>query len=265
MKLWRAFAVMGVLCAPVTAIACGVSTDCVVGSGTYRISLPEGAARVTGAVVFAHGYQGSAAGTMKNSSLSGMANRRGLALIAIDAGGDDWNLPDAPHDSVSGRDEMAYLDEVVADAGRRYGVDPAQVFITGFSAGGMFVWNAVCARGDAYAGYVPYSGTFWKGPPETCPAPAQNVIHIHGTADTTVPMEGRAIAETRQGSVPVTLAMYLADKSFVPDADYTMADMRCAHAATAADKRLDLCLFDGGHSFSAERMGAALDRLLEGE
>ena len=251
------------LCAAPSAMACGVTTDCAVANGTYRISLPEGSAP-TGAVVFAHGYQGSAAGTMKNTSLRTMAARRGMALIALDALGDDWNIPDAPHDSVSSRDEVAYLDAVVADATQRFGIDRGHVVITGFSAGGMFVWNVICARGDAYAGYVPYSGTFWKGPPPTCAAPAQNVIHIHGTADTTVPMQGRAIAETRQGSVPAALAMYAAAKGFAPDKGYAIADLTCGHAANPAGKRLDLCLFDGDHSFTAERLGAVLDRLLAG-
>ena len=182
MVRWLALATLCALCTPPAAMACGVSTDCTVATGTYRISLPDPSATPIAAVVFAHGYQGSAAGTMKNTALWDMATSRGMALIAIDALGDDWNLPDAPHDSVSSRDEMAYLDAVVADAVRQFNVDPKRVVVTGFSAGGMFVWNVVCARGDAYAGYVPYSGTFWKGPPAACPASAQNVIHIDGRA-----------------------------------------------------------------------------------
>lgn len=250
-----------VMCVPVAAMACGVTTDCEVEGGTYRIDLPEDASPGLGAVVFAHGYQGKAAGTMKNTALRQMATARGMALIAIDAGGDDWNIPNAPQESTGGRDEMTYLDAVMADAAARFGIDPGRVVVAGFSAGGMFVWNVVCARGDAFAGYVPYSGTFWKGPPAECPAPAQDVIHIHGTADTTVPMQGRAIAETRQGSVPETLAMYAAAKGFRPGTDYAIADMNCTHSANATGKRLDLCLFDGEHSFTAERLGAALDRL----
>jgi polyhydroxybutyrate depolymerase len=264
MDWYGTLALIGTLAAAPAAMACGVDTDCTVATGTYRIDLPAGAAPGLGAVVFAHGYRGTAAGTMKNTSLRAMATGRGMALIALDAGGDDWNIPDAPQDSVGGRDEMAYLDAVVADAGRRFGIDPARVVVTGFSAGGMFVWNVICARGDAFAGYVPYSGTFWKGPPASCPAPAQNVIHVHGTSDTTVPMQGRAIADTRQGSVPEALAMYAAAMGFASGTGYGMADMTCSHAANAAGKRLDLCLFDGEHSFSAERLGAALDRLMSG-
>lgn len=246
---------------PHQAVACSAATDCTLDSGTYRISLPEGD-KPKGAIVFAHGYRGSAAGVMKNLSLIKTATDRGLALIAIDAGEDDWNLPNAPGESTAPRDEMAYLDAVLADASAQFGVDPKRAVITGFSAGGMFVWNVACARGDAFAGYIPYAGTFWKGPPATCPAAAQNIIHVHGTADTTVPMTGRKIADTRQGDVTEVLRMYMKDKDFAPDGGYSVTDMTCSHAASTSGKRLDLCLFDGKHSFTAKRLGAAYDRLM---
>lgn len=262
--IWRfAFAVTCSLLsmAPRIAAACGATTDCVIDQGTYRISLPDNESPI-GAIVFAHGYQGSAAGVMKNKSLIKVATDRGLALIAIDAGANDWNLPNAPGDSVQARDEMAYLDAVMADAAHQFGVDPKRAVITGFSAGGMFVWNVVCNRGDAYAGYIPYSGTFWKGPPATCRAAAQNIVHVHGTADTTVPMAGRKIGNTRQGDLAQVLSMYMKDKDFAPDGRYSIADLSCAHAASTSGKRLDLCLFDGNHSFTAERLGAAYDKLM---
>ena len=262
MILRLAFVALCLAFAPLAAAACGATSDCGVASGTYRISLPDGGAKSIGAIVFAHGYQGSAKGTMKNTSLLKMASDRGVALIALDAGADDWNIPNAPGESTAPRDEMAYLDAVMADAEAQFNVDPARVVITGFSAGGMFVWNVICARGDRYAGYIPYSGTFWKGPPASCPALAQNVIHVHGTADTTVPMQGRAIGSTRQGDVREVLSMYRGDKGFSADGDYAIADMACSHAANAAGIRLDLCLFDGKHSFTSERLGAAYDMLM---
>lgn len=248
--------------APVSALACSATSDCVIDNGTYRISLPDTGDAPLGAIVFAHGYQGSAAGVMKNKSLIKVATDRGLALIAIDAGANDWNLPDAPGDSVQARDEMAYLDAVMADAAAKFGIDPKRTVITGFSAGGMFVWNVICNRGDAYAGYIPYSGTFWKGPPASCPAAAQNIIHVHGTTDTTVPMQGRAIGDTRQGDLTEVLDMYTKDKEFTAADGYSLADMTCSHATNPPGKRLDLCLFDGQHSFTAERLEAAYDTMM---
>jgi polyhydroxybutyrate depolymerase len=261
-RIARSFAIF--LCGlfPTIAVACGEASDCIVEAGTYRIRLPEGATGPIGALVFAHGYQGTSAGTMRGAGLKRMTQERGIALIAIDALGGDWDLPNAPGHATVPRDEMAYLDQVVADAAARFSVDAQRVVIAGFSAGGMFTWNAICDRGDAFAGYIPYSGTFWMGPPEGCAAGMQNVVHLHGTADRTVPLAGRAIAETRQGDVAESFAMYMAEKGFSVAESYGLQDMTCAHHA-AGNKRLDLCLFDGDHDFRAARLGAAYDLLMQ--
>jgi polyhydroxybutyrate depolymerase len=250
------------LLCPVVANACGRDSDCDIPLGTYRIAMPEGVNGPIGAVVFAHGYRGTAEGAMKNGGLIRMAHERGLAFIALDALGGDWDLPNAPGHAVVERDEMAYLDAVMADAAR-FAIDPQRSVITGFSAGGMFVWNAICDRGDVYGGYIPYSGTFWQGPPATCAAGAPNIVHVHGDADTTVPLEGRAIGETRQGSVPETLAMYRADKGFTGDTQLTTADMACERSVASDGKRLDFCVFPGKHSFTAERLAAAYELLMQ--
>lgn len=253
---------VGLILLPMVAMACDRNSDCIIDSGTYRIALPEGTTAPIGAIVFAHGYRGTAAGTMKNSGLIRMATDRGMAFIALDALGGDWDLPNAPSHAVEARDEMAYLDAVIADAAR-FGVDPARTVITGFSAGGMFVWNAICDRGDAYGGYIPYSGTFWQGPPATCAAGAPNIVHVHGDADRTVPLEGRPIGDTRQGSVPETLSMYRADKGFAGAAGNSAADMTCERAVGVNGKHLDFCMFSGEHSFTAERLAAAYELLMQ--
>ena len=253
-----ALVLIGTLAPP--ALACGADTDCEIEDGSYRIST-DGRVADGRAVVFAHGYRGSAEGVMGNAALRRMAAERGAALIALDAADDDWDLPNAPGEEADGRDEMAYLDRVMEDAGRRFGIRREATIVTGFSAGGMFVWNAICARGDAFAAYVPYSGTFWRGPPESCPAPAAPVVHIHGDADETVPMGGRVIADTRQGDVHEALSTYLRDTGGSGAGEgFALADMRCESLREMP--RLDLCLFPGGHSFSVERLAAAYDLVM---
>ena len=85
-----------ILCTP--AGACGVDTDCPVGDRIYRIAMPQGHNGVTpvGAVVWAHGYRGSAAGVMRNGSLRRMASDAGLALIAAQGVNGTWDLPNGP-------------------------------------------------------------------------------------------------------------------------------------------------------------------------
>ncbi len=245
--------------------ACGVETDCTVAGGTYRIDLPEGG--VTGAIFFAHGYRGSANGTMRNGNLRRMATGRGLAFVALDAGEDDWALPNAPgaRGETDGQTEFDYVAAVVADVTTLHGVPADRLMLSGFSAGGMLVWNVACARPDLFAGFVPVSGTFWLEPPETCSMPAASIIHMHGTTDRTVPLNGRAIGNTRQGRVPDAMTMYQRVGGFDVSAveGHQMGQLNCGEMRNSDGAILAFCQFEGGHSFSRTYLTMAWDRFAD--
>ena len=247
------------------ALACSPQTDCVVGDRSYRLYLPE-TDGPTGVLFFAHGYQGSANGTMRNQSLMALAEEFGLAFVALDAGAPDWNLahrPQAPAQTAT--QEFGYMADVIADLGTRMDLDRDRLVLTGFSAGGMFTWNMICGMSEPFAGFIPYSGTFWLAPPETCPTPPANVVHIHGTEDRTVPLGGRQIGGTRQGAVPDTLAMYRSHGGFEALGTETAAGgMSCAQSANGDGVILDFCTFAGGHSFTVERLRHGIERVLSG-
>lgn len=251
------------LCVP--ALACGPETDCHLGNRHYRIALPEGYAGQAslGAIVFAHGYRGSAEGTMRNPNLRKMAADMGLALVAVKSAGDDWDLPGSPGNLEStGAAERAYFDAVVADVTERFGIDPDRIMMSGFSAGGMVTWELACHRPTLFAGYVPLSGTFWQGPPDTCAAPA-NIIHFHGTADRIVPLAGRRIGDTRQGDIAAVLSVYRTLGSFGSiDRVAVLDDVSCERQSNAAGKLLEFCTFAGGHAFRSAFISYAWDRVI---
>ncbi|WP_298919494.1 prolyl oligopeptidase family serine peptidase [uncultured Roseobacter sp.] len=251
------------LAAALPAYACGPDTDCVLGDRHYRIAMPEGHDGTTRvpAIVFSHGYRGSAQGVMRNGSLRRMASELGAALIAVKSKDDDWVIPNAPrHMDSDGAEEFAYFDAVLADATRRFAVDDTRVMATGFSAGGMMTWNLACARSDRFAAFAPISGTFWLTPPETCAGPVANVIHIHGDADRTVPLTGRRILQTKQGEVREALDMYGQYGGFGPSHPSTHDALRCEERRNDAEDILDFCLFEGGHSFRTEYVRFAWER-----
>lgn len=253
--------ILVMLYAPVVQ-ACGADSDCLVGERVYRISMPEGATSPVGAVIWAHGYRGSAAGVMRNGSLRKMVHAQGLALIAAQGVDGSWDLPNGPRTPDStGAAEFAYFNAVISDAQARFGIDPARLVASGFSAGGMMVWNLACAQPDAFVGFVPFSGTFWLAPPPTCVSPAASLVHIHGDSDTTVPLEGRAIGPTRQGKVDDALEMYASFGRFGPITQQKAELLDCAQRGNADGEILEFCLFEGGHSFRTEYLGYALDRL----
>lgn len=255
--------VLAMFCAG-QVLACGPDSDCVLGDRHYRIALPDGHddAAPVGAIVFAHGYRGSARGTMRNAGLRQTALDMGLALVAVKSAGDDWDLPGSPSDMDStGAAEMAYFEAVVADITARFNVDPSRVMMSGFSAGGMVTWELACQRPGLFAGFAPLSGTFWQGPPETCAAPT-SIIHFHGTADRIVPLAGRPIGDTKQGDMAQVLAMYRAQGGFgAIDRVGPLEDVNCQRQANDAGDVLEFCTFPGGHSFRRNFISYAWDRL----
>lgn len=246
------------------ALACSRTTDCVLGERSYRIVLPEDhpAGDPLGAIIFAHGYRGSAEGTMRSDALAGLAQTLNIAVVAADSDGDDWQIPGVPSfPGADGSGELAYFDALRDELIERFAVDPERIVATGFSAGGMMTWHLACHRGDAFAGFVPLAGTFWAPLPESCPTTAVDLIHYHGTADSIVPIEGRPIAETHQGDVREAMALFAEAGGYSAADSEPESGLDCAPRRNDAGQRLELCLFEGGHELRIEHLLRAL-RLL---
>lgn len=244
--------------------ACGPDTDCMVGARTYRLYVPADAGDgPMGAILFAHGYKGTADGQMRNNALRALGDDLGIALVALDAGADDWKLahtPQQPDATVPA--EQGYVEAVLTDLATRVTLDPAKTVLAGFSAGGMMTWAMACEMSGSFAGFVPLSGTFWAPEPETCASPPTNIVHIHGTKDDIVPLAGRAIGPTRQGDVSKVLAMYAGYGGYLATETVAAPEgMTCARSANAAGKILEFCTFDGGHDASAKRLRYGYERV----
>lgn len=243
------------------AFSCGVDTDCRLdvpesgGERIYRIDKRDGQ---TGAFVFAHGYRGSAAGVMRNRSLANAMAAQGFALVAPEADG-NWSLPNGPR-PLRFREEP-YFDALVADLIERHGIAPDRIVMSGFSAGGMVTWNLACHRPDLFAGFVPISGTYWKAPPKSCPGGVPSIVHVHGTSDRTVPLDGRPIGSTVQGKVSDALAHMQAKGGYEGDERTTLGRLDCSVRTSGEGRVLELCLHPGGHTMPAEFAAAGLSEL----
>jgi len=245
------------------AMACGPDTDCLIGDRHYRIALPEGLDRgLVGAIIYAHGYRGSAAAVMRNANLRRMVSDMGLALIALKSADDDWVIPSSPsHMEADGSVEYRYVKAVIEDAADRFSLDTTRLMAAGFSAGGMMVWNLACTMPERFAGFAAIAGTFWKGPPDSCETPAASLVHIHGRSDPTVPLDGRPIRETWQGKVSESIDMYEHLGGFSPAGELIEGDLECQSRRNPRGEILELCLHPGGHSFRSSYVKFAWERL----
>lgn len=234
------------------AVACGAVTDCAVGDRVYRIRLPGGtpANDGIGAILFAHGHGGTAAEIMADDKLARAAAAERVALIALQASPRGWAIPGSPSAAAGGGgDEIGYVERVVADAARRFAIAPRRIMASGMSAGAMLVWNLACERGRSFAGFAPIAGTFWTPLPADCPSLPGMLLHIHGTADRVVPLEGRAVRQSRQGNVFSAIALFASLGGYGPARQIRMDALDCTLRRNPAGAELGLCLHDGGHDY----------------
>lgn len=234
---------------PAPARACGADSDCPAADGGYRIALPAGADGAPGALVYLHGWQGTPEGVMRFDALRAMADRLGIALIAPRGHDKRWMLPRAFAGVRAPRDDIAYVNAVVADAVARFGVDPDKVVISGFSLGGSMAWYIACAEGGRYAGYIPVAGAFWEPYVEECALPLPEIRHVHGLADRTVPLAGRQLSTATQGDTrrSFTLLRDFAGCEAGLTGRQAAGELTCAVQACGGTRQ-ELCLHDGGHS-----------------
>lgn len=241
---------------PLPAFACGAATDCEIGERSYRVTLPDRVpdGEKIGAILYVHGYRGKAARVMKHKGLLRAANTLGVAFIAAQSHGDDWSIPGAPKQSVDPQvDELAYFEAIVEDASSRFPIDRGRLLATGFSAGGMMVWNLACDRPGLFAGFVPMAGTFWQPMPQTCPGAPVNLFHYHGTQDQIVPLKGRPIADTHQGDVWKAAALLIKDGNYTSSDEVLKGEgLDCRRRRADQGKKVfDICLHDGKHQFQS--------------
>jgi len=99
-----------------------------------------------------------------------------------------WNADPACCDfGHTGVDDVKYIGGLIDDVMDTWPVDKNQVFIVGHSNGGYMAYRMACERADVIAAIAPLAGLAASNPAGCKPSRPVNVLHMHGTADDTVP------------------------------------------------------------------------------
>lgn len=184
------------------------------GDRSYRIDLPanpQGAPIIIGL----HGGGGSADQFARSSGLSRPANRQGYAVIYPEGTGRaaTWNGGYCCGSAQRNRvDDMAFLDAVIADATRRFGLNPERLYLTGMSNGAIMAETYAARHPGRVRAVAGVAGTMDTGRIRVKgPVP---LLHIHGTADAMVPYAGgqgdSSLTRTNFASVASVEAAFLA-------------------------------------------------------
>lgn len=107
----------------------------------------------------------------------------------------------------SSSDDIGFINALIDEMINFKNVDPSRIYVTGFSMGGIMSYHLACALNDRIAAVASMAGTMSTDDISNCvPTYKTPVMHLHGTADGTVPYDGTALPSL--SLVPQTMAFW---------------------------------------------------------
>ncbi len=196
-------------------------------------------------LLFIHGYGATPAIIMDEKTVADSAASAGALLVLPEGLNRGWSFPGSPR---QGRDDLAFLRDVLNDVRGRYPTDPSRIVASGFSIGATMVWHLACTQSEGYTAFLAFSGTFWLPYPTTCPAAPVPLRHVHGLNDITFPLQGRRVGSgAQQGDSRATLEFLRTQRACRPEPRVFTdpAGMICQEWNGCAP--IQFCMNTGGH------------------
>lgn len=141
-----------------------------------------------------HGFGHSGAGVWTVSEFRDLAARAGFITVypeglpvQLRLRGEDLERPGWQMFSIEGNRDLAMVRALLDDLQRRYCIDTARIFATGFSNGAFFSALLGCALADRIAAVAPVSGGHLSVP--CTPSRAVPILIQHGREDTLIPVD----------------------------------------------------------------------------
>jgi polyhydroxybutyrate depolymerase len=170
------------------------------GIRSYRLHVPTGydPSVPVALVVALHGGGGNGAGLEAHVGLDAIAGREGFLVVYPDGSGRlgdvllTWNSGNCCGFALDQPvDDVAFIRALVSHLSLSHTIDPARVYATGMSNGGMMSYRLACEASDLFAAVAPVAGALNV---DCEPSEPLSVLAIHATADQHVLFEGGAPA-----------------------------------------------------------------------
>ncbi|MEP1124837.1 MAG: PHB depolymerase family esterase [Ilumatobacter sp.] len=254
----------------------GVSEFTLEGGGAVhdvRIYVPETVSSDPAPVVLNwHGLGSSGPDQAAFSGYETVAEEEGFVVVhatGIDGGtgSNSWELAQFATDD---RDDLAFADALIDTVVADWCGDPARIYSTGMSNGGLFTSELVCNRSARIAAAASIAGTTHA--PGCDPERAVPYIAFHGTADDVVPFDAdepsvllpqAGVDALIDDTTPGEFAEFAADFGCEPDptpVEETPEVVRYDYAGCADDVALAFYeIIGGGHTWPSSPLSDVLD------
>lgn len=231
---------------------------------SYELHLPpnyDGADPLPVVLNF-HGFTSSGLLQQESTNMDATADREGFIVVYPNGLDESWNAGICCGRSAdTGVDDVGFARSVIADLGTRGCVDESRIYATGMSNGGFLSHRLACEAADVIAAVAPVAAVLGIPESDCMPARPIPIMHLHGTEDPLVPVDGGGLAGSP--SVAESTDGWLARNGCQGEGElsYENGGASCETVdACEGDVSVTLCLAEGaGHCWLGqpcpERLG----------
>ncbi len=171
----------------------------------FLLHVPTGLLAPAPLVLVLHGLRQDPTRIRAFSEADRIADRNGFVVAYPGGVGGSWNAGTCCGDAADHQvDDVAFLDHVVAIARRNALIDPARIYLEGYSNGGMMALRFACERPGLVAAVAVVAASVTSPCAPDAPVAA---LDLHGGLDATVPVRGGPSHQLHMAFVPIATAL----------------------------------------------------------
>ena len=148
----------------------------------YLVYVPSNLGENRPLLISCHGMNQDAAYQKGMLAIEGVADTAKFVTVFPNGINKGWDI--------SGDRDIKFMKALIDEMITKYKINPNQVFLSGFSMGGMFTYHAMNRMPDKIAAFAPISGYPMGGTTANASVRPIPIIHTHGTGDDVVAFSG---------------------------------------------------------------------------
>lgn len=161
------------------------STYEILDDATYRLTVPESYEADTPAplMIALHSTSSSPHAMAIRTGFDDYAEDKGMIIAYPQADGVIWNEGDPRFGT--GRNDVDFINQIVADIQSKYTIDDTQIMLSGFGSGGLMAYRIACESPETFNTIAIVGAMMWGYHADNCPETSTptNIIIFRGSED----------------------------------------------------------------------------------